>query len=168
MAALGHNHVIVNRSLEGWVAFSGDAAAASFSLTIPSSGFVVDDAQPRSEEGAQFAEHVADDAKSGTLRNMLSPAVLDAANHLAITLHSVAVTQDHGALAATVVLNLAGHESHIEVPFSVDAAPGRLAAHGELVLRQTAIGLVPYSVLLGALRVEDELRLKFRFVATAQ
>src|SRR6202041_2149016 len=77
LAHLGHNHVIINRSLHGVVdlAETGDSA---FSMEVPAAGFVVDDAQARSQEGADFAAAVPDDAKAGTLRNMLSTALLDA------------------------------------------------------------------------------------------
>ena len=73
MAALGHDHVIVNRTLGGWVQFGGAATGASFSLTVPAAGFVVDDAAARRDEGPQFAEEIPEDAKAGTLRNMLEP-----------------------------------------------------------------------------------------------
>jgi polyisoprenoid-binding protein YceI len=167
MAALGHDHVIVNRALGGWAAFAGSASGASFSLTVPASGFVVDDAQARSEEGADFTEAVGDDAKSGTLRNMLSPALLDAAEFPAITVRSVAVTESQGALEATVAVTVAGHESTLEVPFTLVVSPGQLTAGGTATVRQSALGLTPYSVMLGALRVQDEVRVKFKLVALA-
>jgi hypothetical protein len=39
MERLGRNQVIVNRAVNGWVAYAGDICAASFSLTIPSATF---------------------------------------------------------------------------------------------------------------------------------
>jgi hypothetical protein len=39
MGRLGHNHVIVNRGVDGVVAYAGDPSAASFSLSIPSAPF---------------------------------------------------------------------------------------------------------------------------------
>ncbi len=62
---------------------------------------------------------------------------------------------------------MAGHESTLAVPFTVDIAPGRLSAGGTFTVRQSALGLAPFSVLLGALRVQDEMRVKFEFVAAA-
>jgi len=167
MAQLGHNHVIVNRSLGGWVRYAGTASAASFFLSVPAAGFAVDDPALRREEGADFAEDASDDAKSGTLRNMLSPAVLDAAQFPAITLRSLAVTAAHGALEASVSVEVAGHQSTLAVPFTADIAPGRLSAGGTFTVRQSALGLAPFSVMLGALRVQDEMRVKFKFVAAA-
>ena len=168
MERLGHNHVIVNRAVDGGVAYAGDLSAASFSLSIPSAAFQVDDADMRDEEGADFAEDVSDDAKAGTLRNMLSAAVLDAVQFPDTAIRSVTITGTNGSLEATLKVSVAGHESTLVVPFTVDISPGRLTARGALTLKQSALGLTPLSVFLGALRVQDEMRVKFRFVAVQE
>jgi polyisoprenoid-binding protein YceI len=165
MASLGHNHVIVNRALAGWVKFSGSASAASFSVTVPVAGFIVDDSQTRREEGADFPGEIPDDAKSGTLKNMLGSAVLDAGRFPAITVRSVNVTDDHGALQATLAVSVAGHESTLVLPFTLVDSPEHLIASGVFPVRQSALGLTPFSMFLGALRVQDEMRVKFKFTA---
>jgi polyisoprenoid-binding protein YceI len=170
MAALGHDHVIVNRALEGWVTFSGEVASAVFFLTVPTSGFVVDEDAARRQEGADFSEVIDADAKAGTLHNMRGPAVLDAQGHPAITVRSVSIaTATGGAQAtgaqATVSVSVAGHESSLVVPFTVDSASGRLHARVDFSVQQTRLGLTPFSVFLGALRVEDELHVKLDLVA---
>ena len=111
MAMLGHDHVIVNRTLGGWVRYAGTVPEASFALTVPAAGFVVDDDGARREEGADFAEETPEEAKSGTMRNMQSPAVLDSAEFPEITVRSVTVTGAQGELEATVAVSVAGHES---------------------------------------------------------
>jgi polyisoprenoid-binding protein YceI len=166
MAALGHNHVIVNRALEGWVRPADAGAGAAFFLSIPASGFVVDEAAARAEEGADFAEEVGADAKGGTLHNMLSPAVLDAENHASIAVQSLSIEPaTGGAQQATVRITVAGHESSLVVPFTAESAEGRLHIRAVFTVRQTALGLTPFSALLGALRVEDQLRVKLDLTA---
>jgi YceI-like domain len=166
MASFGHNHVIVNRNIEGWVSFAGDPANAAFALSVPASGFVVDETAARREEGEDFAEETPQDAKAGTLRNMLGPAVLDAEAHPAIELRSVSIHPSGGGFEATVAVSVAGHESELAVPFALDTSGGRLRASGAMSVRQSALGLTPFSVMLGALKVQDELEFKFRLVAT--
>jgi hypothetical protein len=166
MASLGHNHVIVNRNIGGSVSFAGDPASAALALSLPVSGFVVDEAAARAEEGADFAEETPEDAKAGTLHNMLSPAVLDAAAHPSIELRSVSIRASGGGFEATVEVSVAGHESKLVVPFGLETSDGQLRASGALRLRQSALGLTPFSVMLGALKVQDQLELKFRLVAT--
>jgi polyisoprenoid-binding protein YceI len=165
LARFGHNHVIVNHAVGGWVKFTGNVVASSFSLRVPVADFVVDDTHMRSEEGADFSEEVADDAKSGTRHNMLSTAVLDAEHFPTITLVSTAVTQAPGTLAATLSLNVAGHQSTLVIPFTLETAAGWLSATGTVVLRQSAMGLTPFSVMLGALQVQDELTVRFTLIA---
>jgi polyisoprenoid-binding protein YceI len=167
LASLGHNHVIVNRGVEGSVGFAGDPAAAWFALSIPANGFVVDDPGARSEEGADFAEQTPEEAKEGTRQNMLGPGVLDAVVHPSIDLRSVAIRPAATGFVATVSVTVAGHASTLEVPFTLDISQGRLTASGATTIRQSSLGLTPFSVMLGGLRVQDELTLKFRLVASA-
>jgi polyisoprenoid-binding protein YceI len=167
LARLGHNHVIVNRSLQGRIDFAGTVATSSFSMTVPVAGFVVDDDESRREEGPDFPEGVPVNDISGTLHNMQSDAVLDAARYPAITVRSVGVTEVPGGLSATLAVSVAGHGSTIVVPFTVEVAAGRISALGTFELRQSSIGLTPFSVMLGALQVQDEMRLKLRIIAVA-
>lgn len=170
MAAVGHNHVIVNRSVQGWVRFDGALSGGGFFLTVPVSGFIVDESAARLQEGAEFTEEIPAEARSGTLHNMLGPAVLDAQAHPVITVQSIAIepapegpAQQGGQ--ASVRVSVAGHDALLLVPFALDVAPRELHARGTFAVTQTALGLTPFSVLLGALRVEDALRVKFDLVA---
>jgi hypothetical protein len=194
LARMGHNHVMVNRSLRGEVDLPRDVAAASFRLTVPADAFMVDDADARREEGPDFAGDVPDDAKSGTLRNMLSPAVLDAAQFPEITVQSLAVQGQlaldeesstptssrpprapvrapdgtktmRGQLIVTVALSVTGHQLTREVPMSLLIYSGGLAGTGELRVRQSDLGVTPYSLMLGALQVQDEITIEFKIVA---
>jgi hypothetical protein len=168
LARFGHNHVVVNRSIRGTVNLADAAGASEFRLDVPVAAFVVDDAQARREEGADFAAEVPEDAKSGTLRNMLSVAVLDGDEFPMITLNSLAVSvpDDTGAMTASVAITVAGHESKIDVPFRLESDSRQLSAKGSLELRQSAIGLAPYSLMMGALQVQDAMTIKFDIVAT--
>lgn len=167
MASLGHNHVVSTHSMQGWALFDGNVASASFALTIPVADFAVDDPMLRADEGSDFEEQVNDDARSGTLHNMLGPAVLNAADFPALKITSVSLSPAAGALRARVAIDIAGHESTIDVPFELETAPHRLVGHGELTVTQSSLGLTPFSIFLGALKVQDELRVKFRFVAVS-
>jgi hypothetical protein len=176
MARLGHNHVLVNRALCGEGRLSDAPDGSVFWLKVPAAGFEVDDAQSRSEEGPDFAAQVSDDAKSGTLRNMLGTAVLDAQEFPVITVRGSVVTAADDAsrgtaraatLIANVAITVAGHESKIDVPVAMQADSSRLTATGSVELRQSALGLTPYSLMLGALQVQDVMTIKFKMAAVA-
>jgi hypothetical protein len=172
MARFGHNHVILNRAIGGWVDAAARPESASFSLYVPVADFVVDDARARSEEGQDFSAEVPEEAKSGTRHNMLGAALLDAERFPIMTLTSVGIAQDptlpeSGKLVATLTVGLAGHESTLVVPFLLTISPDRISAAGTAVLRQSDLGLTPISAMLGALQVQDEITVKFKFVAAA-
>ena len=170
LARFGHNHVMVNRRVQGAANLAQEGASA-FWLRVPVAEFIVDELQARREEGPDFAADVPDDARSGTLHNMLSAAVLDAAEYPDISINGSAAAgaPDSGAAprVATLTIGIAGHESTIEVPFVLESDSGRLSASGSFELRQSALGLTPYSLMLGALQVQDAMTVKFRFVATS-
>ena len=174
LARFGHNHVMRNRAIRGEVNLSSTDAASSFSLTFPAGAFTVDEAQARREEGSDFSSEIPEDAKAGTFGNMMSTAVLDAAEFPEISVKSVAVatsagagagTGVGGALTATVAIKVAGRESRVDVPMELVRDSDRVSASGSLELRQSALGLIPYSLMLGALQVQDAMTIKFKVVA---
>ena len=163
LARFGHNHVVVNRSIHGAAKVAG--GRSGFWLDVPAKSFMVDERQARREEGADFAVEVPEDAKSGTLEHMLSAAVLDADEFPEISLTGVAGPPGVGPMRFTVTIRVAGHESTVEAPFTLEIDSHSLSAAGSLELRQSALGLTPYSLMLGALQVQDALTVKFKIVA---
>jgi polyisoprenoid-binding protein YceI len=164
LANLGHNHVMTNRSVSGFVQIAGSISDSSFSLEVPVDQFAVDDAQARLEEGGEFPGEIPDDAKSGTRHNMMSSAVLNAAEFPIIEVRSTALHGTPDALTADLTVNVAGRQSAISVPLSLAGDSRHMTAAGSIELRQTSIGLKPYSLMHGALQVQDAIRLKFKIV----
>jgi polyisoprenoid-binding protein YceI len=165
MAALGHNHVIVNRRVAGWARWDGLAAHGAFELDVPAAAFSVDEAALRAQAGADFAEEVDAEARKGTRANMLGDAVLAASAHPSIRVRSERIEASGAQLRATVRIEVAGHVSEHSVPFELAASGGTLTAHVHVELLQTALGLTPFSVFLGALRVDDTLHLELDVLA---
>lgn len=165
LANLGHNHVMVNRAVTGLVQIGADVSTSSFSLHVPADSFVIDDAQARREEGGDFPGDISEDDKAGTRRNMLGSAVLNAGEYAEITVKSLSLTGTLDALNADLEISAAGHTSHISVPFTLQGDAHYFIAEGSMELRQTALGLSPYSLLHGALRVQDAMQLRFKFTA---
>jgi hypothetical protein len=170
LARFGHNHVIVNHAIRGTVNLADAPGDSVFRLNVPAAGFVVDDVHARRKEGADFAGDVPDDAKSGTLHNMLSAALLNADEFPVIAVRGVEgsgarAAPGSGALTAAVTISVAGHESTVVVPLTLQVDSRRLSATGSMELRQSALGLTPFSLMLGALQVQDAMTIKFDIVA---
>jgi hypothetical protein len=109
----------------------------------------------------------------------LGAAQLDAGRFPDITVSSLAIAPaaagperaepGEGAtqLLATVEMSVAGHTSRLDVPFVLQSSTGRVSGTGSVVVRQSALGLTPYAVMLGALEVQDEITIRFSFAALA-
>ena len=167
MAALGHDHVISNTALHGWIVAAHPVAASSFRIELPVAQFVVDDAAARRAAGPDFSEPVPADARSGTRAHMLGRSLLDAARFPSIVVRSLAIRGTEPRLTAMVAIRIAGRNTTLTLPFELARSPERLTASAAFDLRQTALGLTPYRVMLGALRVRDQVRLALTIVAVA-
>jgi len=166
LAKAGHNHVIASHDLAGTIYVPEDATRATFEIRMPLAGLTVDEASLRAQEGGDFSAAVPDSARDGTRRNMLGEALLNAQLFPEIVLRSESIGRNaSGGLEAHVRAEVRQSPHSIAVPFQYELEPGQLIVSGELPLRQTDLGLTPFSALLGALQVEDEMRLKFRLVA---
>jgi polyisoprenoid-binding protein YceI len=165
LARAGHNHIVASHDLSGTVYVAADLAQSSFELEFPVAGLTVDEAELRAAQGADFAADVPEAARDGTRRNMLGPAVLDADHFPEVTLRSAAVDLDAGRLMVHVQIGIRGQVRTVTVPVSYTLKANELLAQGEFALKQTDLGLAPFTALLGALAVLDEMQLQFRIVA---
>jgi polyisoprenoid-binding protein YceI len=163
LANLGHNHVMVNHHVTGQAQIGTNISSSSFSLKVPVEDFAVDEPLARREEGGDFPGEIPEDARSGTRRNMLGPALLNAAEYPAISVTCTAIDETEGALTAYLTVSVAGQEAKVTAPFTLTSDAHHLTAVGSVELRQTAIGLKPYSLMHGALQVQDAVRVKFKF-----
>lgn len=168
LASLGHNHVIQNRSVNGSIDVAPTLAASSFSFSAAVSAFVVDDSQARIEEGEDFSTDVSDSAKLGTFNNMTGAALLNAEKYPVISVRSVRVEDLHGAPTATVIVGVAGRESSLMFPFVLHKETYGLSATATFELNQSAIGLTPFSLMMGALAVRDTMVVKLKVIAVLE
>jgi hypothetical protein len=165
LANFGHNHIIAVHGLEGSIRWHPDPARSTLALRFPVAALSVDDVALRAAAGADFAAEVSDSARSGTRTNMLGPRLLDAEHYAEVTLESERI----GGPAAAPLLSLrayvAGHGALIDVPAHVERDAARLRATGDIELKQTALGLTPFGLMFGALRVADTIGVHFDIVA---
>jgi hypothetical protein len=67
---------------------------------------------------------------------------------------------------ARVLLTLRGGRHELEVPLRLSALPdGLLQVEGHFIVDHAALGLVPFSVAMGALRVRPDIAIDFRLRA---
>jgi hypothetical protein len=166
LARLGHNHVVSVASIRGDLWLAEPLQLSVFELRLPVAEFRVDDPALRAAQGEDFVTEVDAEAIAGTRRNMLGAQQLDAANWPEIVLRSVELVPEvQPSWRAVVEVVTRGVSSRVAVPVSVELSGSELTVAGSLTLRQTDLGLEPFSVMLGALEVRDDLDIRFRLVA---
>lgn len=166
LARLGHNHVLVTRDLDGELQVPPDGAGLRFTLSVPVASFVLDDPAARAAEGPEFESRPTPADVEGTRRNLEGPEVLDAVRYPQITIRGLGATGGPDEWRVRAAVTVRGQEREVAVPARVERDGDRLVARGEFPLRQSDLGLTPFSVAMGALQVRDDLTV--RYVLTAR
>jgi hypothetical protein len=165
MARLGHNHVIASHQLSGVVYVTDDPLATRFDVRFPVGDLTVDEPALRAAAGADFSSIVPQSSRDGTRSNMLSEALLDAVHFPQVGLRATDVRAAGDHYDVGVLVTLKGASYSLRVPVAVKRADGAITASGEFPLRQSYLGLEPFSAALGALVVLDDMRVKFDLTA---
>jgi polyisoprenoid-binding protein YceI len=165
MARLGHNHVIASHQLTGPVYITDDPFGTRFDIGFPVSELTVDEPALRAAAGPDFSASVPESAREGTRNNLLSEALLDAARFPSVRLRATDVRAAGEAYDVGVEVTLKGNTHQLRVPVTVRRQDGAILASGEFPLKQSELGLKPFTVALGALVVVDDMRVRFDLVA---
>ena len=157
LAGLGHSHLIRSDALDGTIALGEPASTTSFALELPLASLVVDP--------PETATTVNDDQRAATRRNMLGPALLDAERFPLLAIRSDGIEGGPQQFLARVQVGIRGEHRPIRVPVTVTVTGDRLTATGRFAVTHRELGLEPYSVALGALRVAETIDIEFRLAA---
>ena len=155
LARLGHDHVVASHAVTGTVAPAQNRADFQFQLDQ----MTVDEADLRRAAGLETQPSA--DAIDGTRTNMLTK-VLDAERYPVVTVHA-----ERGAAGAPlrVSITLHGVTRDYAVPVDLRENDGVMTVSGTLELNQSDFGLVPFSVMGGAMAVQDKMELRFSLLA---
>lgn len=156
LARLGHDHVVASHDLRGYVDMAGGRA----DIYVQLDRLAVDEPGLRSEAG--FTTQPSKEAVEGTRRNMLEK-VLETGRFPFALVRVTRGSADQSKLTVTITLHGTMHA--FEIPAQIDAFPGGIGISGHMTFNQTDFGIVPFSVLGGALQVQDSLGLRFRILA---
>jgi hypothetical protein len=166
-ANLGHNHVISSDDLQGEIYLADSLQNAALEIRLPVTTMEVDLPEYRADAGNDFPGTLDQDAVSGTRTNMLSEQQLNAAMWPEIMLRSRGVRGTLPESTVRIDIAVRSHIYTLEVPVHLVLADNRITATGSFQVNQTDLGLVPFSVMMGALQVKDQLDIRFSIVAEA-
>ena len=114
----------------------------------------------------EFQSKLDEAAIAGTRDHMLGAQLLDAAHYPAIHLQSEQIRSQPDGLYLSARITVREHTVTLDVPLALQRSPDQLIASGEFDLTHAELGLTPYSVALGALRVADRMHVRYRLVAS--
>ena len=154
LARLGPDHVVAARAVQGYVA--PDEGRAD--LYLPLAELTVDEPALRAQAGFDTQPTAAD--IEGTRANM-HDKVLETQRfpHAFIRVSSVERSASGTRLKLALVLH--GVTRNFDVPAQLQATGSELRVEGSLAFKQSDFGIVPFSILGGAVQVQDALDLRF-------
>lgn len=157
LARLGHDHVVASHDAEGYAA--PDEGRAD--LYVRLERLVVDESALRVEAG--FDTQPSDSDIAGTRRNMLK--ALDAEQFPIVFIRVRGVETGRKDVTLPVAITLHGITRTLQAPAHVESEADRMSVTGHLAFKQSDFGIAPFSILNGALQVQDRVDLRFRIHA---
>ncbi len=165
LARLGHNHVIASTAIEGDLWLAEPVQDSVVDVVVEKASLVVDEPARRAAAGEEFDSEPPPDAIAGTRANMLGPALLDAARFPAVTLRTLQVEGELPALTLQAQIVVNDITRSLTLPLTVTLDGNRISATGKRTVSHAELGLEPFSVMLGALRVREEMVMYYSIVA---
>ena len=163
-------YTMANGAATGRITISGGSTVRSwscdvtrFDATVRSPGAI--EALPSGRERASFDIPVAGiDCRNRTMNGHLREALRgDDHPNIAFELTSYTLT-DESTLQARGTLTVGGRSTPIELVATYTPGTGTLRVQGEKVLRMTALGVEPPTLMLGTLKVHDPVTIGFDLV----
>jgi len=163
LARLGHDHVVASRDIHGFVLLPANVHNGRADLYVPLDLMTVDEPALRAEAGFQTQPSAID--IENTRRNMLDKT-LETVRHPFATLRLTPLPGQLPAISMNADITLRGNTRTRVVPVEIEASANLLRISGHFGLHQSEFGIAPFSVLGGALQVDDRVDIRFELYAT--
>jgi hypothetical protein len=158
LARFGHDHVVTVQEPEGFLQLDRRGLGSRADLRFRLDQLAVDSTAARGRYALDTSPSEADIA--GTRKNLMEH-VLDADRWPWMTLGMTAFEHQQDHYSAIVTLAINGSEYSGRQPFRLRRESDRATVEGFFVIRQTELGIEPFSALGGGLRVADPLEIHF-------
>lgn len=164
LARFGHDHALTVQEPEGYLLLGSGTLASRADLRFRPDRLSVDAAEARARHDLDTQPDAA--AVEATRKNLLAHVLdTEAWPWATLALEDFAHQGDH--YAALLTLRVNGVESRVRQPFRLRRDGPRVTVDGFMVLRQTDLGIEPFSALGGGLRVADPMEIHFHLEASA-
>jgi hypothetical protein len=163
LARFGHDHVVTVGEPDGFLLLDDMGPDSRADLRFRLDKLVVDSAEARVRRELDTDPDAA--AIEGTRENLLEH-VLDAGQWPWATLGLTGFERQEDHYSAMLTVAISGSAYTGRQPFRLQRAGDRVRVDGFFILRQTELGIEPFSALGGGLRVADPLEIYVRIEAT--
>lgn len=164
LARFGHDHVISAADPEGLLLLEADGGDSRADLRFAVGALIVDANPARERYGLDTNPDA--DAIEGTRANLLEH-VLQPTDWPWITIALRAFRHEPLHYSAEVTIEVNGRQRVERLPFRMAEAEGHVSVETDFSLRQTDLGLQPFSTLGGGLQVADAMEVHVRIEADA-
>jgi len=158
LARLGHDHVVASHEVAGFIA--PDEGRAD--LYVALGRLAVDEPSLRAEAG--FETQPTESDIEGTRANMLEK-VLEAEKFPFALIRVSGANAKQRSATLEVAITLHGTTRTLQAPAQINADATQMSVAGRLGFDQTDFGITPYSLLGGAIAVQNRVELRFRIRA---
>lgn len=157
MARFGHSHVIAVGPLGGTVDLAADPSQSSFELEFPVAGLTIDDPELRNLYGEEFSSVPSADDIEGTRGNMLGEALLNGDEFPSIRVSGSNLSGTGENASVDLAIGILGSTVELTLPTAVVVDGDSLVASGSFTLSHEALGMTPFSVMMGAIQVGEDM-----------
>ena len=119
----------------------------------------------RKEAGKQFNSIPTEQGIKGTRHNMMSQNILNFDSYPEINITSIRITRNSYSYIALLRFAVSGQLNDLEMPAKVELIDNKLVITGNTIVRQTELGIKPFSILMGAIAVRNSIDIRFRLIA---
>lgn len=162
LARFGHDHVITVQDAEGFLQLDEQGRGSRADLRFRLDRLDIDSAEARARRDLDTDPDASD--IEGTRRNLME-YVLEADRWPLATLQLSSFERQGDQDSALVAIEIRDTKYRTRQPFRLDQAGGRVVVDGFFLLRQTELGIEPFSTLGGGLRVADAMEVHFHIEA---
>ncbi len=164
LSRLGHNHTVSINVISGSINLATPLSKSTASLTFKVHNLEVDNSDDRTKAGALFDGDISQSDKDGTMENMLGKYVLNAAKYPTISLSVVSVDGDMDNLKLLTDITIQNITLRKSIPAKGLWVDKRFNISGSFAILQSDFKIEPFSILGGAIAVQDKLDIQFKIV----
>lgn len=165
LAGFGHNHVVSVHDLSGTIEITDNVNESTLHLEFPVTSLAVDQPEDRDAEGERFKRKISGKNIAATRENMLGDKLLQSQTFPLVVLESKVISGTYPDLVVSTDTTVRDHTGEVDFPANVNVVDQEITATGSIPVSQHNLGLGRFKAALGALRVKDELVIRYSITA---